>query len=107
MAVTDPAAAISELSSKLANVESVLDPAAMGQEADKLREQAADPRLWDDPERAQNVTRRLAYVEGELNRLDGLHRRLDDTWVMFELAASEDDEPTRAEAEAELGSLRK
>jgi peptide chain release factor 2 len=107
MAVTDPAAEISELSSKLANVESVVDPTAMRQEADKLREQAADPRLWDDQERAQNVTRRLAYVEGELNRLDGLHRRLDDTRVMFELAASENDEPTRAEAETELAALRK
>ncbi len=107
MAGTDPATEISELSTKLTNVESVLDPAAMRQEADKLREQAADPGLWDDQERAQAVTRRLSYLEGELGRLDGLRRRLEDTRVMFELAASENDEPTRAEAERELAALRK
>jgi peptide chain release factor 2 len=107
MAVTDPAAEISELSSKLVNVESVLDPASMRREADKLREQAADPRLWDDQERAQAVTRRLSYLEGELNRLERLHSRLADTKVMFELAASENDEPTRQEGIRELAALHK
>jgi peptide chain release factor 2 len=107
MAGTDPAAEISELSSTLSNVGSVLDPAAMRQEADKLREQAADPKLWDDQERAQAVTRRLSYLEGELNRLEQLRSRLDDTKVMFELADQEDDEPTRAEAVQELSALRK
>jgi peptide chain release factor 2 len=103
----DPAGELSELSSKLINVESVLDPAGMRREADKLREQAADPGLWDDQERAQAVTRRLSYLEGELSRLEGLHSRLDDTKVMFELAASENDEPTRQEGIRELAALRK
>jgi peptide chain release factor 2 len=107
MGGTDPAAEISELFSKLANVESVLDPAAMRREADRLREQAADPGLWDDQERAQAVTRRLSYLEGELTRLDQLRRRLEDTRVMFELADSENDEPTRQEATRELVALRK
>jgi peptide chain release factor 2 len=107
MTGTDPAAEISELSSKLANVESVLNPDSMQREADKLREEAADPGLWGDQDRAQAVTRRLSYVEGELARLDQLHRRLDDTRIMFELADSEDDEPTRAEAARDLAALRK
>jgi peptide chain release factor 2 len=107
MAVTDPTAEISELSSKLANVASVLNPEALTEEADKLREQAADPGLWGDPEHAQALTRRLAYVEGELARLEALQRRLDDTRIMFELLATEDDEPTRAEALRELAALRK
>jgi peptide chain release factor 2 len=107
MAGTDPAAELSELSSKLDNVEAVLNPEAMRREADGLREQAADPNLWGDPERAQAVTRRLSYLEGEVTRLGQLHRRLDDTRVMFELAESEDDEPTREEALRELAALRK
>jgi peptide chain release factor 2 len=107
MTVTDPAAQLSELSSKLANVESVLDPAAMEQEAARLREQAADPGLWEDQERAQQVTRRLAHLEGELARLSQLRQRLEDNRVLFELADSEHDEPTRAEAERELARLRK
>jgi peptide chain release factor 2 len=107
MAGTDPAAEISELSSKLGNVEAVLNPEAMGREADGLREQAADPNLWGDQDRAQAVTRRLSYLEGEIGRLDQLHRRLDDTRVMFELAESENDEPMREDAVRELAALRK
>jgi peptide chain release factor 2 len=53
------------------------------------------------------VTRRLSYLDGELSRLEALHQRLDDTAVMFELADSEQDEPTREEAERELAKLRK
>jgi peptide chain release factor 2 len=107
MAGTDPAAEISELSSKLTNLESVLDPRAMQREVEVLREHAADPGLWGDQERAQAVTRRLSYLEGELGRLEQLHRRLEDTRVMFELADSENDEPTRDEAKRELAALRK
>ena len=102
MTSTDPAAAISELSSTLDSVAAVLNPDAMSEEADRLRDEAGEPGLWGDLERAQAVTRRLSYLEGELARLDKLRRRLDDTRVMFELAESENDEPTRVEATAEL-----
>jgi len=107
MAVTDPATEISELSSKLGNVEAVLNPDAMAREADGLREQAADPNLWGDQERAQAVTRRLSYLEGEMGRLNQLRRRLDDARVGFELADSEGDESMREEADRELTALRK
>src|SRR6478672_6652736 len=106
MTSTDPAAAISELSSTLDSVAAVLNPDAMSEEADRLREEAGEPGLWGDQERAQAVTRRLSYLEGELARLDKLRRRLDDTRVMFELAEQESDEPTRAEAAADLSALR-
>jgi peptide chain release factor 2 len=104
---TDPASDISELIATLASVEAVLDLDAMRKEADSLRERSADPSLWDDQEQAQEVTRRLSYLDAELARLEALHRRLDDTAVMFELAESEHDEPTKQEGERELAGLRK
>ena len=104
---TDPASEITELVSTLASVEAVLDPGAMRKEADALRERSIDPTLWEDQDEAQDVTRRLSYLDAELSRLEALHTRLDDTSVMFELAESEHDEPTRNEAERELASLRK
>src|SRR5215471_18535247 len=104
---TDPTSEISELLATLASVEAVLDPEAMRKEADGLRERAADPSLWEDQEQAQEVTRRLSYLDGELARLETLHRRLEDTGVMFELADSEQDEPTREEGQRELAKLRK
>jgi peptide chain release factor 2 len=111
MAATDPTDEISELSSKLDSIEAVLDPEAMRTEVEDLREQAADPTLWEQQERAQTVTRRLSYLEGELGRLGSLRQRLDDTRVLFELADDETDlairEATRQEAMDELVTLRK
>ncbi|SRR5579875_657114 len=103
----DPVSELSELSAKLASIAAVLDPDAMRKESEELRVRAADPGLWSDQEQAQAVTRRLSYLEGEIARLDGLERRLEDTRVMFELAASENDEPTRQEALGDLAALRK
>ena len=111
MAATDPADEISELSSKLDTIEAVVDPDAMKTEVVDLREQAADPALWEDQARAQAVTRRLSYVEGELTRLENLRQRLDDTRVLFELADDEHDQSTRDstrdEAASDLAVLRK
>jgi peptide chain release factor 2 len=107
MAATDPADEISELSSKLDSIEAVVDPDAMKTEVADLREQAADPALWEDQARAQAVTRRLSYVEGELARLDSLRQRLDDTRVLFGLADDEHDQSARDEAANDLAALRK
>jgi len=107
MAATDPADEIAALTSKLDSIEAVLDPGDMQREAASLREQAADPGLWADQNRGQKVTRRLSYLEAELSRLSSLHQRLADTKVLFDLAESEDDAPTRDEAARELAALRK
>ena len=103
---TDAAGEISELVSKLVSVEAVLNPDAMRKEADGLRDRSADPELWADQEQAQAVPRRLSYLEGELTRLADLKQRLDDVAVMFELAESENDQPTREEAARELAAVR-
>ncbi|HMG61376.1 MAG TPA: peptide chain release factor 2 [Streptosporangiaceae bacterium] len=103
---TDAAGEISELVSKLVSVEAVLNPDAMRKEADGLRDRSADPELWADQEQAQAVTRRLSYLEGELARLAALKQRLDDVAVMFDLAESENDQPTREEAARELAAAR-
>ena len=100
MVATDPADEISELSSKLDTIEAVVDPEAMRTEVLDLREQAADPTLWEDQGRAQEITRRLSYLEGELNRMESLRQRLADTRVLFELADYEHDQDTHNEAVA-------
>jgi peptide chain release factor 2 len=62
--------------------------------------------LWADQERAQQVTRRLSYLEAELNRLAGLHSRLDDLQIMFELLEEEEDQQSQTDALRELGTIR-
>jgi peptide chain release factor 2 len=104
---TDPASELGELAATLASVEAVLGPDAMRKEADDLRERSADPKLWEDQEQAQALTRRLAYLDGELSRLADLRGRISDTEVMFELADSERDDAAREEATRDLAALRK
>ncbi len=84
------------------SIEAVVDLDALRGELKRLNEEAAAPDLWDDQARAQKVTSRLSYVQGELNRVETLRRRLDDVEVLAELAEAEDDADTRAEVEAEL-----
>jgi peptide chain release factor 2 len=97
---------IAEITGTLATIEAVLDPEGMRKEADELRDRSADPALWEDQENAQAVTRRLSYLDAELARLETLHSRLGDLSVMFELAESENDEPTLQEAVTELSAIR-
>ncbi|WP_285578979.1 peptide chain release factor 2 [Actinoallomurus iriomotensis] len=107
MAAIDPSEEMKELGAMLGGVEAVLDLDGMRRDIGELREQAADPDLWSDQERAQEVTRRLSYLEAELGKVEGLRGRLDDAGVLLELAAEEGDDDTRGEAERELGALRK
>lgn len=106
MALIDPAEQINELTGTLNSIQDVLDLGAIRKQIEELEDQAAAPDLWNDQERAQKVTSRLSYLQGEVNRVESLGRRLDDLSVLYELAASEDDEDTLAEADRELASLK-
>ncbi len=107
MAAIDPAEALKDLDSTLSSVEAVVDLPRLRSELADLERQAAAPDLWDDQERAQQVTSRLSGVQNEISKVEGLRRRLDDLNVLFELGQAEDDAETIAEAEAELVAIGK
>ncbi|MDX3232819.1 peptide chain release factor 2 [Streptomyces sp. ME19-01-6] len=107
MAVVDVSEELKSLSSTMGSIEAVLDLDKMRADIAALEEQAAAPSLWDDPESAQKITSRLSYLQGQLRKAEELRGRIDDLEVLFELAEAEDDADTRAEAEAELESVRK
>jgi peptide chain release factor 2 len=104
---TDFADDLKNLDTTLTSVEAVIDLDKLRREVAELNEQAAAPDLWDDQERAQQVTSKLSYLQGDLRRIEDLRRRIDDLAVLWELAEGEDDAATRTEAQAELESLRK
>ncbi len=91
----------------MASIEAVLDLDKLRADIAVLEEQAAAPSLWDDPEAAQKITSKLSHLQAEVRKAEGLRGRIDDLGVLFELAEAEDDADTRAEAEAELESVRK
>ena len=102
----DRQADIAALDSTLTTVERVLDIDALRGRIEKLEQEAADPKLWDDQAHAQRVTSELSHTQGELRRVEGLRQRLDDLPVLYELAAEENSEDAKAEADADLKRLR-
>jgi peptide chain release factor 2 len=93
--------------STMASIEAVVDLESLRAEIERLNEEAAAPDLWDDQAKAQQVNSRLSYLQGELGRVEGLRRRLDDLEVLYELGLAEDDADTLAEVEADLPSVAK
>ena len=69
----------------------------------ELQDLAADPSLWDDQDRATEVSRKLSRFEGIISRVDDLTETLDDAVVLLQLAAEEGDEAIRGEV---IDSLR-
>ncbi|WP_424213523.1 peptide chain release factor 2 [Streptomyces sp. BI20] len=107
MAVVDVSEELKSLSSTMGSIEAVLDLDKLRADIAVLEEQAAVPSLWDDPEAAQKITSRLSHLQAEVRKTEHLRGRIDDLAVLFELAEEMDDPDTRAEAEAELVSVRK
>jgi peptide chain release factor 2 len=71
----------------------------------ELREHAADPALWEDRDRALEVTRELSRFEGIIDRVERLVAALDDAEELLALADEEDDDEARVEVAGELASL--
>ena len=71
-----------------------------------LEAQASAPDLWDDQDRAQQVTSRLSFVQGEVRRVENLRRRFDDLPILYELADDEGDADALADADKELESMQ-
>jgi peptide chain release factor 2 len=102
----DFAAALADLDQALSSIEAVVDPEGKRPQIAELESAVAAPDLWDDPENAQRVTSRLSALQSDVDRVVGLRSRLDDLGALVELGQEEDDAPSLAEAETELGSLR-
>jgi peptide chain release factor 2 len=103
----DFAEALKQLDATLRNIENVLDLDRMRKEQAELEDAASVPNLWDDPTKAQVVTSRLSYVQGEISKLERLRGRLDDAVIMLELAEDEQDAGSLADVGNEITALHK
>jgi peptide chain release factor 2 len=92
---------LKNLDATLTGIEAVLDVEELRRRADELERQASDPELWNDQDRAQVVTRKLSSARGDISRVEGLRRRLDDVTAAFDL----EDEDLMAEAGEEIPRL--
>jgi peptide chain release factor 2 len=98
---------IKQLQATMRTIGQVLDLDAMRAEIADLGEQVAAPDLWDDQANAQRVTGRLSALQGELERYTALEGRIEDLGILVELGQEEGDAASLAEAESELGKIKK
>jgi peptide chain release factor 2 len=99
---------IKELRATMDSVREVTDLAGLQTQIDDLEAKASAPDLWDDPEAAQQVTSALSRANSERDRVVGMDARIDDLETLVEMGTEDGgDAETMAEAERELGSIKK
>ena len=90
---------------RVAKIAEYLEIDAKRERLEELQANAAEPGLWDDTDRAREVTTQLKRVEEQIGRYDRLVERLDDLEVLNELALEMDDDDTVAEVRAGIAQL--
>lgn len=94
-------AEIRELRRVYDDVLQVSDTAQLQRREQELQEIAADPQLWDDQDRAQQVTSELSRARAKLAKLSDVAGRLDDLEVLLQLADESEDAADSSELAAE------
>ncbi|MDQ1697840.1 MAG: peptide chain release factor 2 [Frankiaceae bacterium] len=92
---------IAALSATLTSIETVLDLPKLRKELEALEQDAADPELWNDQERAQRVTSTMSHLRTDIQRVEALRSRIDDVQAAVEL----EDPALIEEATVELPQL--
>ncbi|MEY4262665.1 MAG: hypothetical protein RLY88_373 [Actinomycetota bacterium] len=106
MADIDLSAEIRDLRATFADIQHVVDAPKLNEEIAVLKDQAADPNIWDNPEHAQSVTSKLSHKQAMITKLESVKSRLDDLEVLVEMANAEADSSVQVEAKAELAALQ-
>jgi peptide chain release factor 2 len=70
-----------------------------------LMEQASAPDLWDDADRARQVTSEMSSVREDVELIDALDQRLSDAETLYELARDEGEDSYEPEIAEALGAL--
>ena len=94
----------------MGSVRDVTDLPALEAQIADLEQQSAAPDLWDDQEKAQQVTSAPSRAKAEHDRIVGMDQRIEDLEVLVQMGQEEggdDGADVLAEAEAELAKLRK
>jgi len=60
----------------------------------EVERELEDPKIWDDPKRAQELGKEKKALEGVVHRLTALDTSLRDSGELFELARAEGDDAT-------------
>ncbi|MAL99745.1 MAG: peptide chain release factor 2 [Alteromonadaceae bacterium] len=71
----------------------------------EVERELEDPKVWEDPERAQALGKERATLEQIVSTIDRLTTGLADSEELLEMASAEEDASTAADVEHELDEL--
>ena len=74
---------------------------------EEVERELESPDVWSDPERAQNLGRERASLEGIVNTLDKIQLALEETLELYALAREDNDEAMLGDIAAELSRVEK
>ncbi len=95
------------LRKRLAEAHQYLRIADLEHDRPQLEVEATRPDLWDDPDKARQVTGELAALTDDLELYAGLEGRLDDAATLYEMGREEGDDSLEPEIDELLVSLGK
>jgi peptide chain release factor 2 len=84
---------------------STFDVDAKRTRVDELKRLSTESSFWDDPAAAQKTMSELSRLGDDLRSYEDIARRASDARVLWELAHSEGDEASGAEAAAEVATI--
>jgi peptide chain release factor 2 len=97
---------LADLRRRLVDARGYLRIDATRKKADELEAATGEPGLWDDPDRARQLTTELARLKEDVDLVDGLEERLSDLETLADLGREEGDDSVEPEIEAGIAALR-
>lgn len=94
---------IIQLKAKTQELENILNTPAKKSRLETIEKEIADPKLWENQERARRLMQEKKTLEKEVKQYDELKNGLDDLSALLEIATDKD----LAELEGELKKLEK
>ena len=85
----------------------IFDYDAKRERLEEVNRELENPAVWSDPERAQNLGRERAELEGVVATLDRVEKTLDEAGELHELAREEQDESTLGDVVGQVENVTK
>ncbi len=73
----------------------------------EVERELEDPKIWDNPQRAQELGKEKKQLEGVVTTLGALDTNLRDGALLFEMARADDDDSTLAAVADDLAGLER
>ncbi|WP_125903080.1 peptide chain release factor 2 [Luteibacter rhizovicinus] len=106
MIETNPILAqIADLTGRVESLRGYLDYAVKKERLEEVTRELENPKVWDDPKRAQELGRERSQLDGIVTGIDEMSGSLADSKELLEMAAADGDDDTVQSIVGDLGKI--